>query len=214
MRSKDHYRLETRQSANAESVKQIYEASFFPSPQMEATGDSEEGPGRWAVDLRVPLAKGRLLRLVAKEMAAVLAHHSVNQIAGAGYGAFLLIGGVLISGAGINGGLIRESRKPYGFRRIVEGGLNAERPVFIVDDILSSGRSALRAAILLRDEGFRPVGVLTVFRYGWKKGLERLQDAHLVVESLATLHHRREGSTQVTYSNHSVERRQLDGHAG
>jgi orotate phosphoribosyltransferase len=214
MRSKDHYRLEVRLSTDAESVKQIYEASFFSSPQMEASGDSEGLPDRWAVDLRVPLANGRLLMLAAKEMAAVLAHHSVDQIAGAGYGAFLLLGGVLICGAGVNGGLIRESRKSYGFKRIVEGGLNAERPVFIVDDILSSGRSALQAAVLLRGEGFRPVGVLTVFRYGWKEGLERLQDAHLVVESLATLHRRREGSSQVSYSNHLAERRRLDGHAG
>jgi orotate phosphoribosyltransferase len=203
-----------RLSTDAESVKQIYDASFFPSPQMEASGDSEEVPGRWAVDLRVPLAKGRLLRLAAKEMAAVLAHRSVDQIAGAGYGAFLLVGGILLSGDGVNGGLIRESRKPYGFNRIVEGGLNAERPLFIVDDILSSGQSALRTAVLLRDEGFRPAGVLTVFRYGWKEGLARLQDAHLVVESLATLHRPTEGSTHVTYSNHSVERRRLDCHAG
>jgi orotate phosphoribosyltransferase len=97
--------------------------------------------------------------------------------------------------------LIREARKPYGFHRIVEGGLNTERPVFIVDDILSSGKSALRAAVLLREEGFRAVGVLTVFRYGWKEGLERLQDAHLVAESLATLQRRAEGNSQVTYSN-------------
>jgi orotate phosphoribosyltransferase len=213
MRSKDHYRLEVRLSTNAESVKRIYDASFFPSPQMEASGDSEEVSGRWAVDLRVPLAKGRLLRLAAKEMAGVLAHHSVDQIAGAGYGAFLLVGGILMSGAGVNGGLIRESRKSQGFNRIVEGGLSAERPVFIVDDILSSGRSALRAAVLLREEGFRPVGVLTVFRYGWKEGLERLQDAHLVAESLAILQRRTEGN-QVTYANHLAERRRLDGHEG
>ena len=213
MRSKDHYRLEVRLSANAESVKQIYDASFFPSPRMEAAGDSEEVPRRWAVDLRVPLAKGCLLGLAAKEMAAVLAHHSVDQIAGAGYGAFLLVAGILTAGAGVNGGLIRESRKPYGFNRIVEGGLNAERPVFIVDDILSSGRSALRAAVLLREEGFRPIGVLTVFRYGWKEGLERLLDAHLIAESLATLQRPTEGNTQVTDSNHSVARRRLDSHA-
>jgi hypothetical protein len=92
MRSKDHYWLEVRLSTDAESVKQIYEASFFSSPQMEASGDSEGLPDRWAVDLRVPLANGRLLMLAAKEMAAVLAHHSVDQIAGAGYGAFLLLG--------------------------------------------------------------------------------------------------------------------------
>jgi len=182
-------------------VRQIYDASFFPSPEVGAGSDSADVSGRWAVDLRVPLAKGRLLRLVAKEMAAVLAHRSVDQIVGAGYGAFLLVGGILTYGADLSGGLIRESRKSYGFSRIVEGGLDAERPVFIVDDILSSGKSALRAAVLLREEGFRAVGVLTVFRYGWKEGLERLQDAHLVAESLATLQRRAEGNSQVTYSN-------------
>jgi orotate phosphoribosyltransferase len=206
MRSRDYYRLEVRLPADAASVKEIYEASFFPSPQMEtAAGDSEAATDRWALDLRVTLANGRLLRLAAKQMDALLAHHSVDQIAGAGYGAFLLVGGILTVGAGVNGALIRESRKPYGFGKVVEGGLNPEHPVFVVDDILSTGQSALRAAVLLREEGFRPAGVLTVFRYGWKEGLERLQDAGLIAESLATLQRRtqatrRSGADRTEYA--------------
>ena len=112
MRSKDHYRLEIRSSTNPEILKEIYEASFFPSPQTWAAVNdrSEDSSDRWSVDLRAPLAEGRLLRLVATEMAAVLSDRSIDQIAGAGYGAFLLVGGILTAGVGVKGGLIRESR--------------------------------------------------------------------------------------------------------
>jgi orotate phosphoribosyltransferase len=122
-------------------------------------------------------------------MAAVLAHRSVYQIAAAGFGAFFLVGGILAVSIGFKGGLIRESRKDYGFRNLVEGSLDTHRPIFIVDDILSSGKSALGVAGLLRQEGFSPTGVLTVFRYGWRQGDGRLRQAGLSTESLATLQH-------------------------
>lgn len=189
MRSKEHYRLEVRSGTSADILRKIYEASFFPSPQKTAVKScsSESPPNGWFVDMRVPLAEGRLLRPLASEMAAVLTHRSVCQVAAAGFGAFFLVGGILAVSVGVKGGLIRESRKDYGFRKLVEGGLDPQRPTFIVDDILSSGESALRTAALLRQEGFSPAGVLTVFRYGWRQGDERLQRAGLSTESLATL---------------------------
>jgi orotate phosphoribosyltransferase len=182
MRSKHDYRLEVRASANPEIVQRIYDESFFPAADLACPGVS-----RWTVDLRVPLADGRLLAPVSAEMAAVLAGHAIDQVAGAGYGAFLLVGGILAADVGMKGGLIRESRKPHGLRKRVEGALHPDRPVFLVDDILSSGQTALRAALSLREEGFRPVGVLTVLQYGWKEGAGRLRQAGLCAESLATL---------------------------
>jgi orotate phosphoribosyltransferase len=182
MRYKDDYRLAVRPPANPEVVRQIYDASFIPDTNVKPPGRP-----RWMVDLRVPLSDGRWLAPAVAQMAAVLRRHAVDQAAGAGYGAFLLVGGIIAADVGMKGGLVRESRKPHGLQKLVEGSLNKNRPVFLVDDILSSGQTALRAVLTLREEGFHPVGVLTVFEYGWKEGAARLRQACLCAESLATI---------------------------
>jgi orotate phosphoribosyltransferase len=166
-------------------LKHIFEASFLPS---RLGGDDESGSPEWSIDMRIPLSRGDLLRAVAMQMTAVLDREKISQVSGAGFGAFFLLGGILATTMGLNGGLIRESRKEYGFKKRVEGGLDRHRPIFIVDDVLSSGKSAISAAKVLREDGFLPVGVLTVLRYGWRQGDESLRQAGLVSESLADLY--------------------------
>jgi hypothetical protein len=119
MRSKDHYRLEVRPSTNSESVKQIYDASFFPSPLMEVRGNSEEVPGRLAVDLRIRLAKDALLRLAGKKR--LRCWHISPWIKSPGPGmARSCLWGEFLRLTVAPMGMIRESRKRYSSDRIVE----------------------------------------------------------------------------------------------
>ena len=78
--------------------------------------------------------------------------------------------------------------KPQGFRQIIEGSLTPDRPVFLVDDVLSSGRSAAAAMTLLRQHGFPIAGLAVVFRYGWRSGRERLKDYGVSIHALAALY--------------------------
>ena len=60
------------------------------------------------------------------------------------------------------------------------------QPVALMDDILNSGRSAARAAALLRTDGFQVAGVVTLFNFTWSGGARRGSEAEgLWVESLA-----------------------------
>ena len=111
-------------------------------------------------------------------------------MAGFGYGAFPLVPAVLPHGTSerpFRGGFIRERRKAYGRRRLVEGPLDRSRPVALMDDILNSGRSAARAAALLRSDGFDVSGVVTLFNFTWSGGRARLEAEGLWVESLLEL---------------------------
>jgi orotate phosphoribosyltransferase len=184
MRSKDCYELEVRDGANPFLMRHVVEESFRPLPP--STGNAARAAG-WSVDMRLPLSKGSLLGPVVMELISVLERHNICQIAGAGFGAFFLIGGILAEADYICGGLIRPSRKDYGFRRYIEGDLDRARPIFIIDDVLSSGSTALNAAAMLHKEGFQPAGVLTVLRLGWQGGDYRLRQAGLDSKCLATL---------------------------
>lgn len=185
VRSKEHYTLEVRLGTSPSILRSIVVASLLP---LAAATSSDSNSLRWAIDMRVPLSEGGSLRAVAVELAAVLANYGISQIAGAGFGAFFLVAGIVALNVDVSGGLIRSLRKDRGFHKRIEGRLSRQRPMFIIDDTLASGESALQAAAVLWSEGYSPTGVLTVLRYGWERGDCKLREAGLISESLATLY--------------------------
>jgi orotate phosphoribosyltransferase len=175
-------------------LAEVYRRGCFhreERPYVRPTGrDAAARIAPWAMDLRVALGRSELLTPIATAMAAVLRARGIVQIAGRGHGAFMLVGGILAVGDGIAGGLVRETRKAYGFQCLVEGALDPSRPVVVIDDILSSGRAAARTVDTLRAEGHRPVGVLVVFEYAWRDGRARVRESGVGCRRLATLHRR------------------------
>lgn len=191
------HELEVHEAGAAAGLERVYRESLFvqsvPARFLAAYPDPGGPPGlNWILDSRVALARSDLLRPVASAMADILDHHGVRQIAGQGYGSFLLIGAILMADDRLRAGLVRETRKDHGTHRLVEGSLEASQPTFIIDDVLSGGRSAGALTRTLRAEGHHVHGALFVFRYGDRTGTARLQHLDLTIQALATLHLLRE----------------------
>lgn len=168
------------------SLKALYEASFVSASTMlhyRRNGDTDQ----WALDLRLGLSRHEVLLPIAREVGRLVSSKGASQIVGRGYGSAFLVGGVIATRPNMTGGIIREAAKPYGFRKLIEGGVTSRRPVFLVDDVLSSGRSAEEALIVLHECGFAVAGLIVIFRYGWRKSAERLAKYQLPVYPLATL---------------------------
>lgn len=156
----------------------------------EAITDPRGQPIGWLLDTRTPMLDGEVFQEAGAVLAERLRARDLDQVAGFGYGAFPIVAAVLANGTprhSFKGGFIRERRKAYGRRRLVEGPLDRSRPVALVDDILNSGRSAARAAALLRSDGFTVDGVVTLFNFTWSGGRARLEAEGLWVESLLEL---------------------------
>ena len=156
----------------------------------EAITDPRGQPIGWLLDTRAPMLDGEVFAEAGAVLAERLRSRGIEQVAGFGYGAFPLVTAVLPHGtpeAPFRGGFIRERRKAYGRRRLVEGPLDRQKPVALMDDILNSGRSAARAASLLRSDGFQVAGVVTLFNFTWSGGRARLEGEGLWVESLLEL---------------------------
>ena len=165
----------------------LYDASFVsrtaqPHYRPDGTADA------WALDLRRGLSQHALLHPIAHEMGQIIAASGVNQIVGKGYGSAFLLGGILASTSNLRAGIIRDAAKLHGFRKLIEGSLTPDRPVFLVDDVLSSGRSAAESFAVLQQHGFSVAGSAVVFRYGWRKSEERLKEYQIPIHALATLY--------------------------
>ena len=165
----------------------LYDASFIPAatqPHYRPDGTTDA----WALDLRLGLSQHSLLHPIAHKLGRIIRAAGVSQIAGRGYGSAFLLGGILATTPDFRAGIIRDTPKPHGFRRLIEGSLTPDRPVFLVDDVLSSGKSAAESVHILQQHGFSVAGIAVVFRYGWRKSEERLREYQVPVDSLATLY--------------------------
>lgn len=168
--------------------RRLYDRALVRREQEQIT-DPRGQPIGWLLDTRMPMLDGALFQEVGSVLATRLRSRGVGQVVGFGFGAFPLVTSVLSADTqpAFLGGFLREQRKPHGRRRLVEGPLDRAYPVVLVDDILNSGRTASRAVALLRNEGFRVEGLMTLFNFTWSGGRSRMEAQGLWVDTLLDL---------------------------
>lgn len=81
-------------------------------------------------------------------------------------------------------GYVRSGAKDHGRQNQIEGRLEPGQKVVVVEDLISTGGSVLEVVDVLREAGADVLGVVSIFTYGMKKGLERLAAANVKNVSL------------------------------
>ncbi len=78
---------------------------------------------------------------------------------------------------GLPMGYVRSGAKDHGRQNQIEGKLEKGQKVVVIEDLISTGGSVLEVVDVLREAGAEVLGVASIFTYGMKKGIERLQKA-------------------------------------
>ena len=81
-------------------------------------------------------------------------------------------------------GYVRSGAKDHGRQNQIEGKLEAGQKVVVVEDLISTGGSVIEVVNVLREAGAEVLGIVSIFTYGMKKGLERLAAADVKNVSL------------------------------
>ncbi len=81
-------------------------------------------------------------------------------------------------------GYVRSGAKDHGRQNQIEGKLEAGQKVVVVEDLISTGGSVIEVVNVLREAGAEVLGVVSIFTYGMKKGLDRLAEANVINYSL------------------------------
>jgi len=84
-------------------------------------------------------------------------------------------------------GYVRGEAKSHGRTNRIEGKLEPGTKVVVVEDLISTGGSAIECVEALREAGAEVLGIVSIFTYGMKKGLERMAAAHTENHSLCNL---------------------------
>ncbi len=78
---------------------------------------------------------------------------------------------------GLPMGYVRSGAKDHGRQNQIEGKLEKGQKVVVVEDLISTGGSVIEVVNVLREAGAEVLGIASIFTYGMKKGLVRLEEA-------------------------------------
>ena len=156
--------------------------------KIQAVFFRPEEPFTWASGIKSPVYCDNRLTLTAPEVrtdvenalaetirreypdAEVLMGTSTAGIAHAAITAHLL---------GLPMGYVRSGSKDHGRQNQIEGKLEPGEKVVVVEDLISTGGSVIEVVSVLREAGAEVLGIVSIFTYGMKKGLERLAAANV-----------------------------------
>ncbi len=85
---------------------------------------------------------------------------------------------------GLPMGYVRSGAKDHGRQNQIEGKLEKGQKVVVVEDLISTGGSVIEVVNVLREAGADVLGIVSIFTYGMKKGIDRLAEAEVVNYSL------------------------------
>ncbi|BCJ86035.1 orotate phosphoribosyltransferase [Effusibacillus dendaii] len=81
---------------------------------------------------------------------------------------------------------IRSSAKGHGKENMIEGLIRPGQRVVVIEDLISTGGSSVKAAQAVRDAGAEVVGVAAIFTYGFEKATQTFADAGIPLRTLTS----------------------------
>ena len=163
---------------------------------IEAVFLRPEEPFTWASGIKSPVYCENRLTLTAPEvrikveegLVATIREHFpecevVMGTSTAGIAHAAIVGHLM----NIPMGYVRGSAKDHGRTNQIEGKLLPGQKVVVVEDLVSTGGSAVDTVEVLRAAGAEVLGIASIFTYGMKKGLDRFAEHNVKNVSLCDL---------------------------
>ena len=96
-------------------------------------------------------------------------------------------------------GYVRSGAKDHGRQNQIEGKLLPGQKVVVVEDLISTGGSAIEVVNVLREAGAEVLGIASIFTYGMQKGIDRMAAANVKNVSLTNFDAMAEAAAEAGY---------------
>jgi AMMECR1 domain-containing protein len=118
----------------------------------------------------------------------LLSHFDGRQIATYGLTAVPIVQSCIVqSGGRYRGLLVRQKRKQHGSLKLIEGQIDQNEPVILIDDSISSGISMQEGCKILEAAGLRVEGGVALVRFGWYGGYGAMQERGYHMEAVSDI---------------------------
>lgn len=157
-----------------------------------------EQPFTWAsgwkspfyCDNRKTLAFPALRSFVKLELSRIVAekYPEADAIAGVATGA-IAQGALVADALGLPFAYVRSKAKDHGMANLIEGDLKEGMKVVVIEDLISTGGSSLKAVEALRQHGCEVIGMVASYTYGFPVAEKAFADAGVKLVTLTDYEH-------------------------
>jgi len=191
-------------NVNEQTAKQTAELLL----QVKAIKLSPNDPFTWAsgwkspiyCDNRVTLSYPEVRSFLKQEMAKLVIgkYGKPDVIAGVATGA-IAIGILIAEELGVPFIYVRPEPKKHGRKNQIEGFLDANQNVVVIEDLISTGKSSLNAVTALKEAEANVKGMIAIFSYGFAVASENFETAEVELTTLSNYNYLIEQAVESDY---------------
>lgn len=137
-------------------------------------------------DNRVTLSYPEVRSFIKVELCRLILEHFPEATAVAGVATGAIAQGALVADTlGLPYVYVRSSPKDHGLENLIEGNLTPGQKVVVVEDLISTGGSSLKAVAAIRNFGCEVVGMVAMFSYGFPVAQKAFKEAGVELVTLS-----------------------------
>ncbi len=151
-------------------------------------------------DNRITLSYPDIRSFIKVELCRVIEERfpEANCVAGVATGA-IAQGALVADTLGLPYVYVRSSPKDHGLENLIEGNLVPGKKVVVVEDLISTGGSSLKAVQAIRNAGCEVVGMVAMFSYGFPVAQKAFRDADVELVTLSNYNAMLEAALATNY---------------
>ena len=161
--------------------------------QIKAIKLQPENPFTWASGIKSPIYCDNRKTLSYPKIRNYIRQHFVQKInnhfpmpdliAGVATGG-IAIGVLVAQEMGLPFVYVRSEEKKHGLTNMIEGHFESGQNVVVIEDLISTGGSSLKAVDALREKGCLVKGMAAIFTYGFEESVQNFKKAKCRLETL------------------------------
>ena len=153
-------------------------------------------------DNRKTLSYPSLRKFVKVEISRLILEKfgQVDAIAGVATGA-IAQGALVAEELNLPFVYVRSSPKDHGLENLIEGELRPGMKVVVIEDLISTGGSSLKAVEAIRRDGCEVIGMIASYTYGFPVAIEAFKNAKVELVTLTNFEAVREVAVKTGYIN-------------
>src|SRR5215213_9900306 len=164
------------QSQRAELLDLLQRRGILYRSETQPVLSRDGTSARWMLDSLSVTLSPRGAELAGKCMLELLKRFDGRQLATYGLTGVPILQSCVLQDSRYRGLLVRKERKQHGSLKLIEGVIDPDEPVVLLDDSVSSGTCMNEATERLEQAGLRVEGGICLVRFGWHHGYARMQE--------------------------------------
>lgn len=175
---------ESVQQARAELLELLQRNGILYRSETQQVLSRDGTSARWMLDSLAVTLSPRGAQLAGKCVLELLKRFDGRQIATYGVTGIPILQSCIVQDSSYRGLLVRKERKQHGSLKLIEGIIDPNESVIIIDDSVSSGTCMTEATERLEQAGLRVEGGICLVRFGWQNGYALMQQSGYHMEAV------------------------------